>query len=77
MQGKSILGFQKTYYGMFRGRRRGRVKERSRWFEKEQAWEKKRDRGNERGWSGVNMWLVTTLVWPCSASDQHSVSSSY
>lgn len=39
MQGKSILGLHKIYYGMIRGGTKDREREGSRQFEEEKVWE--------------------------------------
>lgn len=64
MQGKSILGMQKIYYGMFKeGAKSGRS-DGFRRFEQEQVWKKSGVR-DKKGWSPVSSWLVGTIVWPC------------
>lgn len=68
LQGNSILELCKTYHRMFRekGRDRGGLGRKN--------LGKTEGQGAKRGQSHVNRWLVSRLVWPCPALDQHSLS---
>lgn len=64
MQGKSIWGLHKTYYGIFREENKSGGSDGFGQFREEQVWKNKGVR-DKRGLSPLSSWLVGTLVWPC------------